>query len=146
MRLIIESVDGPLSGEHQEGSDLDRAHHLVDEFLVFVRSNDVGSDIIDEIELPVPKPLLVQAFSIVIAAERRPEVKSLLMKAGITLAQYRPGLGPRVRVRPGSSRWRPERAISKQLANRLEQTLRAVAEERIGLAEVYLRAISRSFN
>ncbi len=146
MRLIIESDYGPVSGEHAEESELDRAHQLVDEFLIFVKENDVGNDIIDEIELPVPKSLLVPAFSMVIAAERRPPIKSLLIKAGMTLAHYRPGLGPRIRIRPGLPRWRPEPSISRRLAQRLERTLLAVAEERVRLAETYLRATQRSFN
>jgi len=80
MRLIIESDYGTVLGEHAEESELDRAHQLVDEFLVFVKENDVGNDIIDEIELPVPKSLLVPAFSMVIAAERRPPIKSSLSR------------------------------------------------------------------
>ncbi len=146
MRLIIEPDIGPVSGERGGESDLDRAHRVIDEFLVFVRESHVGNDIIDEIELPVPKSLLVRAFSIVIAAEQRPDVKSLLIKAGMTLAQYRPGLGPRIRITPATSRWRAAPILSKRLAQRLEQTLRAAAEERVGLAETYQRAISRSLN
>lgn len=145
MRLIIESDYGPISGEHAEGRDLDKAHHFVNEFLVFVKENDAGGDVIDEIELPLPKSLLVRAFSMVIAAERRPDIKSLLIKAGITLAHYRPGLGPRIRVRSGLQ-GRPEPAISRRHAQRLERTLLAVAEDRVRLAEAYLRATQRSLN
>jgi hypothetical protein len=146
MRLIIESDYGPISGEHAEGRDLDRAHHFVNEFLVFVKENDAGGDVIDEIELPLPKSLLVRAFSMVIAAERRPDIKSLLITAGITLAHFRPGLGPRIRVRSGLPQGRPEPAISRRHAQRLERTLLAVAEDRVRLAETYLRAIQRSLN
>lgn len=146
MRLIIESDYGPISGEHAEGGELDRAHQFVNEFLIFVKETDAGDDVIDEIELPLPRPLLVRAFSTVIAAERRPDIKSLLIKAGIMLAHYRPSLGPRIRVRPGSPQRRPEPAISKRLAQRLERTMLAVAEDRVRLAETYLRAIQRSLN
>jgi hypothetical protein len=144
MRLIIESDYCPVSGEHAEESELDRAHQLVDEFLVFVKESDVGNDFIDEIELPVPKSLLVPAFSRVIAAERRPAIKGLLIKAGMMLAHYLEGLGPRIRVRPGLPQLRPEPSISRRFAQRRERTLLAVAEERVRLAETYHRAIQRS--
>ena len=108
MRLIIESDYELVLGGNLGRDALERAQQFIDEFLVFVKANDVCHDVIDEIELPAPKSLLVSAFCVVIAAERRPDIRSLLIKAGITLAQYRPGLGPRIRVTPGSPRWRSE--------------------------------------
>jgi len=146
MRLIIESDYELVSGVNLGRDALERAQQFIDEFLVFVKANDVCHDVIDEIELPAPKSLLVSAFCVVIAAERRPDIRSLLIKAGITLAQYRPGLGPRIRVTPGSPRWRSEPTMSKVHGRRLEQTLLRVAEERVQLAETYLRAVSRSLN
>jgi hypothetical protein len=146
MRLIIESDYELVLGGNLGRDALERAQQFIDEFLVFVKANDVCHDVIDEIELPAPKSLLVSAFCVVIAAERRPDIRSLLIKAGITLAQYRPGLGPRIRVTPGSPRWRSEPTMSKVHARRLEQTLLRVAEERVQLAETYLRAVSRSLN
>ncbi len=146
MRLIIESDYELVLGGNLGRDALERAQQFIDEFLVFVKANDVCHDVIDEIELPAPKSLLVSAFCVVIAAERRPDIRSLLIKAGITLAQYRPGLGPRIRVTPGSPRWRSEPTMSTVHARRLEQTLLRVAEERVQLAETYLRAVSRSLN
>jgi hypothetical protein len=146
MRLIIESDYELVLGGNLGRDALERAQQFIDEFLVFVKANDVCHDVIDEIELPAPKSLLVSAFCVVIAAERRPDIRSLLIKAGITLAQYRPGLGPRIRVTPGSPRWRSEPTMSKVHSRRLEQTLLRVAEERVQLAETYLRAVSRSLN
>ncbi|MBB3595908.1 hypothetical protein FHX08_006328 [Rhizobium sp. BK529] len=146
MRVIIESRFGFMPGEYPDSASLDRAQECVDEFLLFVKANDIGSDIIDEIELPVPKGFLIGAFSIVIAAERRPDVRNLLIKAGVSLAQYRPGLGPRIRIRPGSPRWRPEPSMAKGAALRLERTLDSVAWERVQLAEAYLGVIRRSLN
>ncbi len=146
MRVIIESDYAGVPGERPEPSSLDRAQQFVEEFLFFVKANDVGNDIMDEIELPVSKSLLIDAFSIVIVAERRPDVRNLLIKAGITLAQYRPGLGPRIRMSPGSPKWRVEPSISRRLALHLKRTLSTVASERIQLAETYLLAIRRSLN
>ena len=146
MRLIVDTRDGFASREHPFADELQRAQDFVEVFLQFVKENDVGNDLIDEIELPLPRRFLERAFCIVIAAERQPDVRTLLMKAGISLAQYRSGLGHRLRLRPCLLDGRPE-PIRSQLNTRvIGRTLSAVADDRIRLADRYMQAVVRSYN
>ncbi|WP_455873380.1 hypothetical protein [Rhizobium yanglingense] len=119
---------------------LEAAHDLVDQYLVFAEEAQVGNDIIDEIELPVPKPVLIKSFGLVIAAEHRPQIRTLLIKAAMTLAQYRDDVGPRIRLKPTTPHGRPRAARSREFERRLEKKLVAVAAERINLGAFYRRA------
>ncbi|APO75186.1 hypothetical protein AM571_CH02377 [Rhizobium etli 8C-3] len=119
---------------------LEAAHDLVDRYLAFAEEAQVGNDIIDEIELPVPKPMLIKSFGLVIAAEHRPQIRALLIRAGMTLAQYRADLGPRMRLKPTTPHGRLRAARSREFERRLQKKLVAVAEERISLGAFYRRA------
>lgn len=143
--MTIDLDDDIITG-HSARDEFAKAHGLVEAFLQFVREHDVGNDLIDEIELPVPRGLLVKAFCIVIVAERRPESRTLLIKAGIALAHFQPGLGPRIRVRPCPQYGRGEDERPKPFARRIARTLDAVAADRVRLADTYLSAITRSLN
>ncbi|WP_086999804.1 hypothetical protein [Rhizobium sullae] len=119
---------------------LEAAHNLVDQYLVFSEEEQVGNDLVDEIELPVPKPVLIKSFGLVIAAEHRPHIRAPLIKAGMTLAQYCDDLGPRIRLKPTTPHGRPPAARSRECEHRLQKKLAAVAAERIDLAAFYRRA------
>ncbi|KRB49242.1 hypothetical protein ASE04_18925 [Rhizobium sp. Root708] len=121
---------------------LEAANDAVSEFVRFVRDTDVGNDLVDEIELPIPKHMLVEAFSRVIAAEDRPDVRALLVKAGLTLSQYHVGLGERIKVRPIPSDTR-QRSPDVLLARRFTRTLLLTASERTRLTDVYRTALKR---
>ncbi|WP_018899537.1 hypothetical protein [Rhizobium sp. 2MFCol3.1] len=121
---------------------LEEANDAVSEYVRFVRDNDVGNDLVDEIELPIPKPLLIEAFTLVIAAENRPDIRALLVKAGLTLSQYHVGLGERIKVRPipAATRYRPS---NPNLARKFACTLLLTATDRTRLTEIYQNALKR---
>ncbi|CDM61137.1 hypothetical protein LPU83_pLPU83c_0575 (plasmid) [Rhizobium favelukesii] len=126
--------------------DVLMANHLIDEFLLFMKEDEIGNDLIDEIELPVQKNALVEAFRIAIAAERQPTVRALLIKAGMTLAQFRIGLGNRIRLTPLTPHGRSPQLRSCAFERRLERILIATAEERVHLCEFYRRVCVQSYN
>lgn len=121
---------------------LEAANDAVSEFVRFVRDNNVGNDLVDEIELPIPKPMLVEAFTRVIAAEDRPDIRALLVKAGLTLSQYHVGLGERIKVRPvpADTRCQPS---NPSLARKFARTLLQTATERTRLTEIYHTALKQ---
>lgn len=118
------------------------ANDAVSEYVRFVRDNDVGNDLIDEIELPLPKPILVEAFTRVIAAECRPDIRALLVKAGLTLSQYHVGLGERIKVRPiyADARRQPS---NPSLARKFACSFLLTATERMRLTEIFQEALKR---
>ncbi|EPE96198.1 hypothetical protein [Rhizobium grahamii] len=133
---------------HQDLVDarLAEANQFIDQFLLYVRDNHVGHDLVDEIELPISKRVLVLAFKIAIAAERRPNIRALLIRAGLTLAQYRPGLGNRITMTPVTPHGRSRQTQSDMFEQRLQRALMATANERILLGELYERACVESYN
>jgi len=147
MRLYRD--DEPSHSFHQDMVDDDRvaeANQLIDQFLLFVRDNEVGNDLVDEIELPIAKSILVSAFRISIAAERRPDVRALLIKAGVSLAQYRSGLGNRITMTLVTPHGRIRQSQSHNVEQRFGRALTAVAIERIQLGELFQRAFVESFH
>lgn len=126
----------------RNGIALEAANDAVSEFVRFVRDNSVGNDLVDEIELPIPKHLLIAAFTRVIAAENRPDIRALLVKAGLTLSQYHVGLGERIKLRPipAGSRCRQS---NPSLARKLAFALLLTATERTRLTEIYQNALKR---
>ena len=137
-------------GHHQSPASnetlaLHAANEAVSGFVCFVRDNNVGNDLVDEIELPIPKSVLIEAFKLVIVAEERPEIRALLLKAGLTLCQYHVGLGERIKVRPITSPKR-EKAEDTWLAIKFKRTLLYTAVERTRLTKVYQNALKRSLH
>ncbi|MBO9198275.1 hypothetical protein J5277_29535 [Rhizobium sp. 16-449-1b] len=118
------------------------ANDAVSEFVRFVRDSNVGNDLVDEVELPIPKSMLVEAFTHVIAAEVRPDIRALLVKAGLTLSQYHIGLGERIKVRPipTDTRRQPSNPF---LARKFACALLLTATERTRLTEIYNTALRR---
>lgn len=121
---------------------LDAANDAVSEFVRFVRDNNIGNDLIDEIELPIPKHLLIEAFTHVIAVENRPDIRALLVKAGLTLSQYHVGLGERIKVRPIPADQRCQ-SSNPSLARKFACALLLTATERTRLTEIYRNALKR---
>jgi len=126
--------------ESRHAIALDAANDAVSEFVRFVRDNSIGNDLVDEIELPIPKPVLIEAFTRVIAAEDRPDIRALLVKAGLTLSQYHIGLGERIKVRPIPAGTRC-RASNPHLARKFAYALLLTATERTRLTEIYQNAV-----
>lgn len=79
---------------------LDHAADLVDEFLVFLRREIIGHDILDEAMLPANKSTLENAFRLAIATETRPTFRHQLVKAGLMLARFQSGIGERLSIIP----------------------------------------------
>ncbi|MBB3544869.1 hypothetical protein [Rhizobium sp. BK399] len=133
---------------HQDMVDerVAEANQFIDQFLLFIRDNEIGNDLIDEIELPVAKSMLISAFRISIAAERRPDIRALLIKAGLTLAQYRSGLGNRITMKSVTPHGRLRQPQSHVFEQRLRRALVAVAAERIQLGDHFQRAFVESFH
>ncbi|WP_438750233.1 hypothetical protein [Pararhizobium sp. O133] len=100
---------------------LDQAEVLVDEFLAFIRREEIWNDILDVNTLPVSKSTLVNAFRLVIATESRPAYRRQLAKAGLMLARFHRDVGPRmslIPVRPDetSCHAKPEMNVKEQQA------------------------------
>ena len=146
MRLYHD--DETTQSFHQDMVDdrVAEANQFIDQFLLFVRDNEVGNDLVDEIELPIAKSVLVSAFGISIAAERRPDIRALLIKAGLTLAQYRSGLGNRISMKSVTPHGRLRQPQSRVFEQRLRRALMAVAAERIQLGDRFQRAFVESFH
>ena len=121
---------------------LHAANEAVSEFVRFVRDNSVGNDLVDEIELPLPKPILIEAFKRVIVAEQRPEMRALLLKAGLMLSHYHVGLGERIKVTPAASN-RKVKSGDRRLELKFKRTLLYTAAEKSRLAKVYQEALKR---
>ncbi len=122
---------------------LHAAHHLVDVYLIYLREHDTGSDLFDTRELPVSKEALLNAFRVVIATESRPGVRALLIKAGMTLAQFQENVGPRMSVQPAQlrtelhdGRHRPEPGQIR----RFDRALTRLGEERSRLVQIFQHA------
>ncbi len=123
-----------------------RATYLIDEFLMYLKENGVANELIDELELPKPKGILVEAFRIAIAAERDPQMRSLLVKAALALAKFRPGLGNRVRLVAVTPEGRPEKCRSRSFERRIKQVLIATATDHLRLTDLFQRAVVQSLN
>jgi hypothetical protein len=122
---------------------LQTAHRLVDIYLVYLREHETGSDLFDTRELPVSKGSLINAFRVVIATESRSGVRALLVKAGMTLAQFQENIGPRMSFKPASSndkardgRWRPDPGQIR----RFDHALMRHGEERTRLVRMFRHA------
>ena len=143
MRLTMEGDYHRAVGDIDALDELERANALVDEYLRFVKANDIRKQVVDEIELPIPKLGLVKAFCVAIAAEHRPDTRALLIRAGLALAQYQPAIGPRILIE-AQHHCRAER--SRMSARRLENILFMVAEERVRLGDLFLAVAKRSLH
>ena len=131
-------------GNYREiGSDaqlLQAAHHLVDVYLMYLREHETGSDLYDTCELPASKGSLINAFRVVIATESRSGVRALLVKAGMTLAQFQDNIGPRMSFapatttqKPSDGRWRPDPGQIR----RLDRALMRHGEDRTRLVRIF---------
>jgi hypothetical protein len=133
------------SGRHETDAQvLHAAHNLVEVFLLFLREHEMGNDLLDTQELPASKKALVNAFRVVIATESRPGARALLVKAGLTLAQFQDGIGARMSVTPvtaGNSQndrhWTPEPGQIR----RFDMALNRLGQERSQLTQIFQQAL-----
>ncbi|TDK35461.1 hypothetical protein E2F50_14575 [Rhizobium deserti] len=79
------------------------AHELVEAFLEFIREDTPGNDILDVKALPTRKTSIENAFRLVIATEENERVRRRLSTAGMVLANFQDGIGPRVSLVPASA-------------------------------------------
>ena len=145
MGLIIEGDYHRIGRDYDEPDELGQANAVVDEYLHLVKEGDIGRQLIDEIELPVRKRLLVKAFCTVIAAEHRPDMRALLIRAGLTLAQYQSGIGGRICLKPGHGTSASHQR-SRLSAHRLEAILFTAAADRVRLGDLFLAVVKRSLH
>lgn len=134
---------------------LQAAHRLVEIYLMHLRQNQTGSDVHDTRELPASKDALVNAFRIVIATEARPNVRSLLLRAGLTLAQFQDDVGMPLTIRPAAkpaheqdadqrATARPSDSASSCDTGKIRQFDRALlrlSEDRTRLGDVFQEAV-----
>ena len=78
------------------------AHELVQAFLEFIREDTPGNDILDVKALPTRKASIENAFRLVIATEENEKVRRRLSTAGMVLANFQDGIGPRVALVPAN--------------------------------------------
>ena len=122
---------------------LHAAHHLVEVYLVYLREHETGSDVFDAQELPASKDALINAFRVVIATESRPGVRTLLMKAGMTLAQFQENIGPRMSVKPAPMRsdlHDGQQQVDPSQLRKFDHALHRLGEERARLVQVFQHA------
>lgn len=138
------------SDGHTDAEVLQAAHRLVEIYLVYLRQHETGNDLFDARELPALKEALVNAFRVVIATESRPKVRALLVKAGMTLAQFQENIGRPMIIRPilpASARRRD--AADRQdvmTLRRFDHALLRLGEERVRLGHVFQSAINIAEN
>ena len=134
-----------LSRASNETWGLRAANEAVSEFIRFVRDTNAGTDLVDEIELPLPKPVLIEAFKRVIVAEERPQMRALLLKAGLMLSHYHIGLGERIKLTPIASR-RRGKSEDPRLEVKFTRLLLFTAAEKSRLTKVYQKALKRALH
>jgi hypothetical protein len=79
------------------------AHELVQAFLKCIRQHTPGNDLLDVKTLPARKASIENAFRLVIATEESERVRRRLSAAGMVLANFQDGIGPRVALVPASA-------------------------------------------
>jgi hypothetical protein len=123
---------------------LQSAHGQVEIYLVYLREHETRNDLFDTRELPISKESLINAFRVVIATENRPSVRALLIKAGMTLAQFQDNIGEPMVIRPvtepvrqrSNSQNKPDPAKARQF----DRALLRLGEERMRLGFVFQSA------
>ncbi|TWF53417.1 hypothetical protein [Neorhizobium alkalisoli] len=123
---------------------LQSAHQQVEIYLVYLREHETRNDLFDTRELPISKESLVNAFRIVIATENRPNIRALLIKAGMTLAQFQDDIGQPMVIRPVTepimNRSDERRKADPARLRRFDLALLKLGEERIRLGRVFQSA------
>jgi hypothetical protein len=123
---------------------LQSAHQQVEIYLVYLREHETRNDLFDTRELPISKESLVNAFRIVIATENRPNIRALLIKAGMTLAQFQDDIGQPMVIRPVTepimNRSDEHRKADPARLRRFDLALLKLGEERIRLGRVFQSA------
>jgi hypothetical protein len=126
---------------------LREAQYMVDRFLFYVRNADIAQDIIDTNDLPDTKTALINACRLLIAAEKRPQMRARLIKVGLMLASFQPAIGERISMRPvtGAStlsddELQREMTRNRDALERMDAAFAACASERLHLFDLFRRA------
>ena len=126
--------------------------------LIFNFSNGVSVDppdieVRDELELPAPKAVMIEAFRMVLAIEKRPDWRNAFYDAGLKLAYFWPDIGAeRLRLPDGlfqhppkpSAAVKPGTAAKRQSKEKIEAFSAAFARvgpEQDRIAEIFDAAI-----
>ena len=120
---------------------LEAAHHLVDVYLAFLREHEITGCMLDTCELPAAKDSFVNAFRVVIATENRPNMRALLVKTGLTLAQFQDNIGEPLTVQPearpaGRSSTSRNRADPARI-RKINRAIVELAQEQLRLGHVF---------
>jgi hypothetical protein len=123
---------------------LEAAHRLVELHLTYLREHETENDLFDVRDLPASKDSLVNAFRLTLATENRSHIRTLLLKAGMTLAQFQENIGRPMIVKPrdGQKRSQARRSeLDAAMARRLNKALIQLGEERVRLGRVFQDAM-----
>jgi hypothetical protein len=138
-----ENIVTHASNPQNDAEVLQAAHQLVELYLLFLREQGPGHDLFDTRELPASKEALVNAFRVVIATEHRPNVRALLVKAGMTLAQFQENIGDPLTLKPLPATSRRQAAsgrIDIARIRKFDRALLRLGEERVRLSHVFQNA------
>ncbi|TDK35054.1 hypothetical protein E2F50_12350 [Rhizobium deserti] len=145
-----EAKNEKVSRPQSDAQILEAAHRLVELYLVYLREHETGNDIFDTRELPTSKDALVNAFRVVIATENRPNVRALLVKAGMTLAQFQDNIGEPLPVRPvadvNGRRQCSNGRIGTGRIRKFDRVLIQLDEERVRLGDIFQSALRMAEN
>jgi hypothetical protein len=130
-----------------DAETLEAAHRLVDLYLIHLREHDTGGNLFFEAhDLPDTKDAIIGAFRVVIATESRHDVRIMMMKAGMTLAQFQENAVAGHRMDPASSGKTDEvqtkRPTDGSGSRRLDALASKARGERLRLARIFGQAMS----
>jgi hypothetical protein len=140
---IWGDITGNASKRASDADLLQAAHHLVEVYLVYLRQHETVNNIFDTRELPAAKDALINAFRVVIATENRPNVRALLVKAGMTLAHFQDNIGEPLPVRPipGPAKLQAARGrIDIARIRKIDRAILRLWEERTYLETIFQKA------
>ncbi|KQQ38148.1 hypothetical protein ASG19_03525 [Rhizobium sp. Leaf306] len=123
---------------------LEAAHRLVELHLTYLREHETKNDLFDVRDLPASKDSLVNAFRLTLATENRTHMRTLLLKAGMTLAQFQENIGRPMIVKSQDGH-KPNQVrrsdIDAAVARRFNKALVQLGEERARLGRVFQDAM-----
>lgn len=128
---------------------LQRARLLVEAYFDYLEHTPLGSDVVDETELPGQRTALINCFRLLIATESRNDVRQKLREIGLTLAQFQSDIGERMSLMPVAHDLRsPEAEVQRLMAlNRrslakIDEAYGAIMPERARLDQLFRHSMS----
>jgi hypothetical protein len=123
---------------------LEAAHRLVELHLTYLREHETANDLFDVRDLPASKDSLVNAFRLTLATENRSHIRTLLLKAGMTLAQFQENIGRPMIIKPLDRQKRNQgrrNEFDAAVARRFDKALVQLGEERVRLGRIFQAAM-----